>query len=147
MPPIEIIRGWQARAKGIAPPEGTFILPARGGLSGAAFFPEGFGLQNPTADASWPTMMAIGHNFGCEDYREDINAAGREDDKPTWHNLCLLLNDAEVQAGESNEVPMFVKTIAEAAFIADLSHYDLLRPVLLKLKKRYLQPAGSLFTD
>lgn len=66
--------------------------------------------------------------------------------------LYTAKNDADLRdwilwAGESNEVPMFVKTIAEAAFIADLSHYDLLRPVLLKLKKRYPQPTGSLFTD
>lgn len=29
----------------------------------------------------------------------------------------------------------FLRTIAEAAFIADLPHYGILRPVLMKLKK------------
>jgi len=79
---VEYIERWQETARSIARPEGTDILPTRGGLSGPAFFPEGFGLQNPTADAVWPDIMAIGHNFGCEDYRKEIDAAGREDDKP-----------------------------------------------------------------
>jgi uracil-DNA glycosylase len=90
------ICGWQIRAKNITPPEGTHILPARGGLSGPAFFPEGFGLQDPTAEALWPSIMAVGHNFGCEVYRNEINAAGREDDKATWRNLRGLLTDADV---------------------------------------------------
>ncbi len=38
-------------------------------------------------------------------------------------------------ADESGEVPMFVQTVAEAAFLADLPHYALLRPVLLELKR------------
>lgn len=93
---LELIRGWQIRAKSIVPPESTDILPVRGGLPGPAFFPEGFGLQNPTADATWPSIMAIGHNFGCENYRNEIGAAGREDDKATWRNLRRLLGDADV---------------------------------------------------
>jgi hypothetical protein len=72
------------------------ILPSWGGLPGPAFFPEGFGLYNPTADATWPDVMAVGHNFGCEDYRNEIDAAGREDNKATWRNLCRLLADADV---------------------------------------------------
>jgi uracil-DNA glycosylase len=44
----------------------------------------------------WPNIMAVGHNFGCEDYRNEINAAGRENDKATWRNLCGLLTDADV---------------------------------------------------
>jgi hypothetical protein len=35
--------------------------------------------------------------------------------------------------------PSFVRTLAEAAFLADLRYYDLLRPVLLKLKEEYPQ--------
>jgi len=93
---LEIVRGWQRTAKGIIPPEGTNILPSRGGLPGPAFFPEGYGLQNPTADAMWPDIMAVGHNFGCVAYRDEINAAGREDDKATWRNLRGLLTDADV---------------------------------------------------
>ena len=93
---LEVIRGWQIKAKSITSPEGTDILPARGGLPGPAFFPEGFGLQNPRADALWPDIMAVGHNFGCEDYRNEIDTAGREDDKATWRNLRRLLADADV---------------------------------------------------
>jgi len=32
--------------------------------------------------------------------------------------------------------PTFVKTVADAAFIADMADYSLLRPVLLELKRR-----------
>jgi hypothetical protein len=39
-------------------------------------------------------------------------------------------------ASESAEVPSFVRTIAEAAFLADLPDYALLRPVLLELKRQ-----------
>jgi hypothetical protein len=39
-------------------------------------------------------------------------------------------------ASESHEVPMFVRTVAEAAFLADSPNYALLRPVLLKLKRQ-----------
>lgn len=93
---LDTITSWQKTAIGIAPPEGTGILPARGGLPGPAFFPEGFGLQNPTSYAPWPDIIAIGHNFGCEDYRNEIDAAGREDDKATWRNLRRLLSDSDV---------------------------------------------------
>lgn len=92
---LDVIRGWQLRARNIRPPEGSNILCSRGGLPGPAFFPEGFGLENPRADALWPEMMAVGHNFGCEAYRNEIDAAGREDDKATWRNLRRLLTDAE----------------------------------------------------
>jgi hypothetical protein len=93
---LELIRGWQIKAKSITPPEDTDILPVRGGLQGPAFFPEGYGLQYPSPDALWPNIMAVGHNFGCEEYRNEINAAGREDDKTTWRNLSRLLTDADV---------------------------------------------------
>ena len=89
------IEHWQQQAARIMPPENTAILPARGGLPGPAFFPEGFGLQSPSSD-NWPIVMAIGHNFGCADYRNVIDAAGREDDKATWRNLRRLLADADV---------------------------------------------------
>jgi hypothetical protein len=35
----------------------------------------------------------------------------------------------------------FLKTTAEAALIADLKHYNLLRPVLTELKKEWPKPA------
>jgi hypothetical protein len=34
----------------------------------------------------------------------------------------------------------FLKAIAEAASMSNLRHYDLLRPVLLELKKEYPEP-------
>jgi hypothetical protein len=34
----------------------------------------------------------------------------------------------------------FLKVTAEAALLADLKHYDLLRPVLLELKKEWPKP-------
>ena len=44
-------------------------------------------------------------------------------------NSLLILN----QRLESCEIPCFVQTVAEAASIAELPHYALLRPVLLEL--------------
>ena len=38
-------------------------------------------------------------------------------------------------ASESGEAPSFDRAVAEAAFLADLPHYALLRPVLLELKR------------
>jgi hypothetical protein len=38
--------------------------------------------------------MAIGHYFGCVDYRNRIEPAGREDDQATWRNLDALLRGA-----------------------------------------------------
>lgn len=35
----------------------------------------------------------------------------------------------------------FLKTTAEAALIADIEHYNLLRPVLLALKSEWPKPA------
>jgi hypothetical protein len=46
-------------------------------------------------------------------------------------------------ADESHEVPMFVRKVAEAATIADLPHYVLLRPVLLELKREKPRPAAT----
>ena len=37
--------------------------------------------------------------------------------------------------------PSFLRMTAEAALIADLKHYNLLRPVLLELKKEWPSPA------
>jgi hypothetical protein len=39
-------------------------------------------------------------------------------------------------AFESGEAPSFIRAIAEAALIADLRNYSLLRPVLLELKRQ-----------
>ena len=40
-------------------------------------------------------------------------------------------------AYESGDVPVFVRTVAEAALLACVPDYELLRPVLLELKRRY----------
>jgi hypothetical protein len=41
----------------------------------------------------------------------------------------------DASASESGETPNFIRTIAEAAFLADAPSYALLRPVLLELKR------------
>jgi uracil-DNA glycosylase len=98
---IDAISELQQEAKRIKPPSGTDRLPARGGLPGPAFFPEGLGLSELALYSGiQSTIMAIGHNFGCADYRTDIQAAGREDDKATWRNLDSLL----VRAGSRPEL-------------------------------------------
>ena len=59
-------------------------------------------------------------------------------------NVILPATDEElhdwlrwaVESGSS-----FLRTTAEAALIADLQHYNLLRPVLLELKKEWPKPA------
>lgn len=93
---VDAIARLQQEAIKIKPPSTTDLRAAKGGLLGPAFFPEGLGLSESALhkDVS-PTIMAIGHNFGCADYREAIHAAGREDDKATWRNLDSLL----IQAG------------------------------------------------
>jgi hypothetical protein len=47
-------------------------------------------------------------------------------------------------ASESARTPMFVRTVAKAAFLACTPDYVLLRPVLLELKRRYPKPRQSL---
>jgi uracil-DNA glycosylase len=89
---------WQEEALRILPPSGTDRLPAVGGLRGPAFFPEGSGLSHAAPCRNdYPTIIAFGHNFGCEAYRNEIQPAGREDDKATWRNLDALL----LQAGSN----------------------------------------------
>jgi hypothetical protein len=51
-------------------------------------------------------------------------------------NIDPELSDWLRWASESHEVPMFVQTVAEAAFLADLPNYALLRPVLLELRRQ-----------
>jgi uracil-DNA glycosylase len=98
---VSAILRFQQEAKIIKPPSKTDLLPTRGGLPGPAFFPEGLGLSGSALhQGTLPTIIAVGHNFGCADYREAIQAAGREDDKATWRNLDRLL----VQAGSRPEL-------------------------------------------
>ena len=46
-------------------------------------------------------------------------------------------------ASEGGNTPMFVRTVAEAALIACLPDYALLRPVLLELKRQHPQPPSG----
>jgi len=46
-------------------------------------------------------------------------------------------------ASESGKVPSYVRTVAEAALLACVPDYGLLRPVLLKLKRRHPEPCGE----
>jgi hypothetical protein len=46
-------------------------------------------------------------------------------------------------AYESGEVPSFFRTMAEAAFLADMPHYVLLRPTLLVLKQERPRPVSA----
>ena len=48
-------------------------------------------------------------------------------------------------ASESGNTPMFVRTVAEAALIACSPDYEVLRPVLVELKRRY--PEGTNLVD
>jgi len=52
-------------------------------------------------------------------------------------NIDLELRDWLRWASESGRTPSFVRTVAEAALMACLPDYALLRPVLLELKWRY----------
>ena len=95
---VQTISLWQQEATTISPPVGTGLLRAVGGLQGPAFFPEGFGLTDAAREENQrPTVMAIGHNFGCAQYRDTLQSTGREDDKATWRNLDSLI----VRAGAS----------------------------------------------
>ena len=46
-------------------------------------------------------------------------------------------------ASESGRTPMFVRTVAEAALLACTPDYQLLRPVLIELKRRYPEDRRS----
>ena len=57
-------------------------------------------------------------------------------------NTDLELREWLRWASESGNTPTFVRTVAEAALMACLPDYELLRPVLLELKRRYLGNLG-----
>lgn len=108
------LRRLQERAQQIVPPPGRGIAPARGGLRGPAFFPEGFGLTESALHGGQPPeVMVIGHNFGCVDYRERIEGSSREDDKQTWANLDRLLQQSGVDASAVFRTNWFVGLIQE----------------------------------
>jgi uracil-DNA glycosylase len=93
---LEAIAMWQQEAVNIEPPSNSDRLRAVGGLPGPAFFPEGFGLSHDFDPQNGrPTLMAIGHNFGGETYRRNLEppGPGREDidGRRTWCKLDVLL--------------------------------------------------------
>jgi hypothetical protein len=58
--------------------------------------------------------------------------------------MCSVYEDAELYdwlrwAGERGT--SFLRTVSEAAFVADLKQYSLLRPVLVELKKEWPKQA------
>ena len=97
------VREWQQAAIGIAPPRFVRFAderhPARGGLTGPAFFPEGLGLEKVEIDRM-PQIFVIGHNFGSGEYRTSLEKKGREDDKATWRGLRRLLGRAGIPMAE-----------------------------------------------
>jgi hypothetical protein len=52
-------------------------------------------------------------------------------------NTDLELRDWLRWASEDGNAPAFVCTVAEAALLACVPDYELVRPVLLELKRRY----------
>jgi hypothetical protein len=55
-----------------------------------------------------PTIIVVGHNFGCQEYRNEIQLAGREDDKATWRNLDALLLQAGANPAQCFRTNWFV---------------------------------------
>lgn len=147
---VEAIAVWQREALSILPPSGTDRLPAVGGLPGPAFFPEGMGLSHPIPpDDRRPTIMAIGHNFGCADYREDIGSAGREDDKATWRNLDALLLKAGFNPVQCFRTNWFIgllpggKQVGRFLLRSDPGYEQACRQLLIK-QIQFLQPTAIL---
>jgi len=147
---VESIAEWQHEALNIRPPTGTHHLPAVGGLPGPAFFPEGMGLSHPIpSDDRRPAIMAVGHNFGCAAYREEIISAGREDDKATWRNLDRLLVNAGANPSQCFRTNWFIgllpgeKQIGRFLHKPDPSYEGACRRLLIRQIK-YLRPTAIL---
>ncbi len=147
---IDAIAEWQHEALSIQPPSGTDRLPAVGGLSGPAFFPEGFGLSHPIPpDDRRPVIIAIGHNFGCAAYREEICSAGREDDKATWRNLDHLLVSAGANPAQCFRTNWFIgllpggKQVGRFLLRSDPGYEQACRQLLIR-QIQYLRPKAIL---
>lgn len=147
---VEAIAEWQREAQGIQPPSGTDLLPAVGGLPGPAFFPEGSGLSHPiTLDDHRPAIMAIGHNFGCAEYRDEIRSAGREDDKATWRNLDALLIEARAKPAQCFRTNRFIGQLPGGEQVGRFLRrpdplYERACCVLLTKQIRFLRPTTIL---
>jgi uracil-DNA glycosylase len=147
---VEVIANWQLEALSIKPPSGTDRLPAVGGLPGPAFFPEGTGLSHPLpSDDRRPAIMAIGHNFGCADYRMEIGSAGREDDKATWRNLDALLLKAGTKPEQCFRTNWFIgllpggKQVGRFLLRSDPGYEQACRQLLIK-QIEFLRPIAIL---
>ena len=147
---VEAIAEWQLEALSIAPPTGTDRLPAVGGLPGPAFFPEGMGLSHPvTLNDHRPTIIAVGHNFGCVGYREEIGPAGREDDKATWRNLDALLLKAGSNPAQCFRTNWFIgllpggKQVGRFLLRSDPGYEQACRQLLIK-QIQFLRPTAIL---
>jgi uracil-DNA glycosylase len=139
MPWTDSIDAWQKEAVGIVPPRGANRFAARGGLPGPAFFPEGLGVSKiETGPAPMPTIMAIGHNFGCQNYRDRIQPVGREDAEPTWRNLDRLLIKAGADPAYCFRTNWFIGLMPgneqKGPFLKkqDLTYEEACRALLLK---------------
>jgi hypothetical protein len=150
MTPVEAIAEVQKEALRIQPPSGTDRLPAIGGLPGPAFFPEGMGLSHPIpSDDQRPTIMAVGHNFGCAAYREEIGSAGREDDKATWRNFDTLLLQAGTDPAQCFRTNWFIgllpgaKQIGRFLIKPDPAYEQACRGLLIK-EIQFLRPTAIL---
>jgi uracil-DNA glycosylase len=150
---LEEIASWQNEALSIRLPAGSPCKPAIGGLPGPAFFPEGYGLtESAMREGTVPTFMAIGHNFGCEDYRERLGPPPwREDNIPgTWRSLDRLLRQADaspdlcfrtnwfvgLRKGNENDGPFLSQddeSYEEACCLLLLKQIDRFRPKAILL--------------
>jgi hypothetical protein len=67
-----------------------------------------------------------------------------EDSKMNYSaNTDPELTDWLHWAEDTLDLPIFVRTIVEAAFFADLRHYPLLRPILLEVKRQWPRPVPT----
>jgi uracil-DNA glycosylase len=78
-------------------PAKTMIM-VKGEINGLAFFPGGKGTYNNGSTISDKEIMILGQDFDCEDNFNVSRHNGKEDIKnnPTWRNLLLLLNEANI---------------------------------------------------
>jgi uracil-DNA glycosylase len=152
-PLIRTILSWQEEARQIPLPPSSGCKPATGGLPGPAFFPEGLGLsESAIRSKASPTFMAIGHNFGCEDYRRALGqpGRGREDNIiGTWCSLDTLLEKAGADPDQCYRTNWFVGlrpgSDNDGAFLlADDEAYEASCADLLLKQIRALRPRSIL---
>jgi uracil-DNA glycosylase len=143
---LQAISIWQREAIRIPPASGSDRLSAVGGLPGPDFFPEGFGLSHSFDRRNIiPNIMAIGHNFGCAAYWEEIESTGREDDKATWRNLDGLLRKAGASPEQCFRTNWFVgllpgeKQTGRFLLKPDPAYEQACRSLLIK-QIQFLQP-------